>query len=784
MTVVSTNPPPSFTESETTFRDLFDEAPVAYHEIDAEGRFTRVNQTELRMLGYTREEMVGRGVWEFIVEKISREAIAAKIREELPLEPYERTYRRKDGSLVPALVQDRLIRDNTGRVRGIRSTLQDIHIRKQIEAELEKARDAAIESARMKSQFLANMSHEIRTPMNGIIGMTGLLLDTPMAPKQREFTESIRASADALMTIINDILDFSKIEAGMLNFDTIDFDLRAVVEGAVEVLAERALSRKIELASLVYSDLPTAVRGDPGRLRQVLTNLIGNAVKFTEKGEVVVRAKKKSETASHVLVRFTVSDTGIGISDEQKERIFKAFSQADGSTTRKYGGTGLGLAISKQIVRQMGGDIGVESVPGKGSKFWFTARLEKQAGAAASASTAATKGRGNLAGMRVLVVDDNATNRKILQHQLVSWRMAHEEAASGAEALDILRRKAADGVPFDLAVLDMQMSEMDGWMLAQAIKADPHISSTRLVMMTSLDRHEDAADMRKAGLEAYLTKPVKQSQLFDTLSLVMAHQTRPEVTTAPPGPFKPAAPARALRVLIAEDNVVNQQVAIHQVRRLGHIADMVGDGREVLAALEKSNYDVILMDCQMPVMDGYEATVEIRRREKLGAARTRIIAMTANAMEGDRNKCLAAGMDDYMSKPVQLDALGAALDRCNEQVSDAVDAETISALRALQGDGGPDIIADLIGTFFENTPHLLEAARLALSSGASADLKRSAHSLKGSCSNFGAKQMEKLCHTLEHTPPGADASVASELLASIEKEYLRVHAALAAHLRP
>ena len=767
-------------ESETAYRELFDEAPVAYHEIDLDARFTRVNHTELLMLGYSSEEMVGRYVWEFVVEKVSREAIAAKMREETPLVAFERTYRCKDGSVIPVLVQDRYIRDHNGRVRGIRSTLQDIRVRKQIEAELEKARDAAIESARLKSQFLANMSHEIRTPMNGVIGMVDLLLETTLTPKQRDFAETIRTSADALLTIINDILDFSKIEAGMMNFESEDFDLRLVVEGAVDVLAERALSKKVELASLVYSNVPTGVRGDAGRLRQVLTNLIGNAVKFTEQGEVVVRATKKSETASHVVVRFAVTDTGIGISNEQCERLFKAFSQADGSTTRKYGGTGLGLAISQQIVRRMGGDIGVDSVPGEGSTFWFTAKFEKQRGPVAVPEA---KGKGDLAGVRVLVVDDNATNRKILQHQLVSWRMANHEAASGAEALKILRGRAEAGVPFELAILDMQMSEMDGWMLAQAIKADPLISGTRLVMMTSLDRHEDAASMRKAGFEAYLTKPVKQSQLFDLLSSVMALE---KPVPAAPVPSEPAAPpaAGALRVLIAEDNEVNQKVTIHQVQSLGHTAEVVGNGLEVLAALERAHYDVILMDCQMPDMDGYAATAEIRRQEQNGAKHVRIVAMTAHSMEGDRDKCLAAGMDDYISKPVRAASLRAAFGRCQGSVADAVDVSTLNVLREMQNDDSPDILGDLIETFFENSPRLLASAREALAAGDAARLSGSAHSLKGSCGNFGAKHLAKLCNTLEHTALNGGADAAAGLLAAIEEEYRRVHAALSAQLQP
>lgn len=541
---------------------------------------------------------------------------------------------------------------------------EEIHERSILQEDLRQARDAALETARLKSEFLANMSHEIRTPMNGVIGMTGLLLETKLDNEQTRFAQVIRSSGESLLTIINDILDFSKVEAGKLELETLDFDLRDTIESLIDIFSTRAQEQQNELAALIYSDVPLLLRGDAGRIRQILTNLIGNAIKFTKCGDIVVRVKKLRESADHIELNFSVTDTGEGISKEVQTRLFQPFTQSDASTTRRFGGTGLGLSISKRLVEMMNGEIGLQSEIGKGATFWFNITLEKQEANVASVfeSSNTSANLSHLSGRRVLIVDDNEINREVLIHQTKAWKMEAVEVRSGMDALALLEK---DAQLFDLVILDLQMPEIDGLETARRIVSvkEKQQAVLPIIMISSSGFILNKTAKQELGIKVFLNKPYRQSDLLEAIlqSLNFNHEGNSEETdihiTAIPEPaINLPTNEKAQRILLVEDNTVNQMVAQNMLKKIGYQVDVVANGYEALQSLEIIPYDLILMDCQMPEMDGYEATRAIRARD-WNAARLPVIALTAHATDGERDKCLQAGMNDYISKPVEKENL-------------------------------------------------------------------------------------------------------------------------------
>jgi len=656
-------------ESSDLVRLLLDSIPEGIYGIDTEGNCTFCNPSCLRILGHQRsEELLGRDM-HAVLHHSRQDGTPYPVEQCHIYEAFRRgrgthiddeVLWRRDGTSFPAEYWSYpMLRD--GNVIGTVVTFVDITQRKHAELVLREARETAEAGSRAKSEFLANMSHEIRTPMNGIIGMTELALDTELNHEQRGYLNLVKSSSESLLVLLNDILDFSKIEAGKLDMEIIEFSLRDCLDDAIKVLSIRAHEKGLELASHMLRDVPDALRGDPTRLRQIVTNLIGNAIKFTSQGEVVIRVETQHEGGGQTTLHFSVRDTGLGIPVEKQATIFEAFTQADNSTTRKYGGTGLGLSISLRLVEKMNGRMWLESQPDRGSTFHFTARFELQKAFAAKPTSSAVESFRDLS---VLVVDDNATNRQILKEMLAGWMMRTAEADGGESALALLRHAYREGKPFSLVLLDAQMPELDGFQVAKQMMQERSLASSVLIMLTSAGFRGDAARCRELGIQAYLPKPIRRSDLLQAIQSVL-NRARDTNSGTPPKTEEPALVTthslregrKHLNILLAEDNRVNQVLAVRLLQKRGHTVVLVETGKAALEASRNGSFDLILMDVQMPEMDGLEATGRIRENENATGKHTPIVAMTAHAMVGDRERCLAAGMDGYISKPLAVKEL-------------------------------------------------------------------------------------------------------------------------------
>ena len=810
-------------KSEDKYKTLLENLRQKIFYKDTDSVYVSCNDNYARGLGIKPEQIAGKTDYDFFPEELAEKYRAddKRVMASGNTEEIEEKYREDGQELIVHTVKTP-VRNEDGNVVGILGIFWDITDRKRAEEAVVEAREKAEKATReladsnlqlkqammranqmaqqaevatmAKSEFLANMSHEIRTPMNGIIGMTDLLQDTELSAEQREYLDMMRTSAKALLTLLDDILDFSKIEAGKLEMESVAFPLRDSLGDAVRSFALTAHKKGLELAYHVQPDVPDALVGDPGRLRQVITNLVGNAVKFTEEGEVVLRVELDSETPDDVCLHFAVTDTGIGIPKGKRRAIFEVFSQADGSTTRKFGGTGLGLAISSQLVGMMGGHIWVESpvtsrtvdVGGPGSTFQFTARLGRDRTQQPGAVDLS-----EFEGLRVLVVDDNATNRRIFEEMLKNWCMNPTAACDGPEALAAMRKTRDAGTPFRLVLLDVNMPGMDGFTFAETLRERPEFADVVIIMLTSATRRSEVSRCHELGIAAYRTKPIKESDLLDAILIAFGKRAAPdEAAEATMGETSPKRSAR-LRILLAEDNVVNQKLVEGLLGKEGHSVVVVEDGHKAVEAVKKDSFDVVLMDVQMPVLDGLEATGQIREHERRTGSHVPIIAMTAHSMKGDTERCLAAGMDGYVAKPIRREALvehvaklvpsgNASAEKTGraKSLEEPIDGEAL--LQRMGGDR--ELLEQLVELLRSDSPKLLSEIRAAIERGDAEAARHAAHTLKGSVGNFSATTAVAAARELENIAKHGDLSKAVEVADRLEEEIQQLQSMLVAFL--